>query len=279
MTRTLRSPSSESDSTVSETHPAPTHVGFARAMRHGFTLAWRSVLKIRKSPEALIDVTIQPILFLVMFVYLFGGAISGDTGEYLQRTLPGVLAMNMVFASLGTGMQLNTDINKGVFDRFRSLPIARSAPLVGAVLGDVVRYVVSIVVLLVVATLMGFRIQTGPLGTLGAVAVVIAFALATCWITVFMGMLIRSQQALPGVAMAFMFPLTMASNVFVPAETMPNWLQAWVDINPVTQLADTARGLMLGGPVVGPLFATVLWMIAIVAVFFPLAMAAYRRRA
>ncbi|MHA6802079.1 ABC transporter permease [Salinifilum ghardaiensis] len=259
--------------------PSTRRVGFLRGLRHGFTLSWRSILKIRKSPEALIDVTIQPILFLVMFVYLFGGAITGDTGAYLQRTLPGVLAMNMVFASLGTGMQLNTDISKGVFDRFRSLPIARSSPLVGAVLGDIFRYLLSIAVLLAVATLMGFRVQTGPLAVLGAVVVVIAFALAMCWITVFLGMLIRSQQALPGVAMSFMFPLTMASNVFVPAETMPGWLQAWVDVNPVTQLADTARGLMIGGPVAGPLGATAVWMLGIVAVFLPLAMYAYRKRA
>ncbi len=265
--------------TAAEHVPSTRRIGFIRGLRHGFTLSWRSILKIRKSPEALIDVTIQPILFLVMFVYLFGGAISGDTGAYLQQTLPGVLAMNMVFASLGTGMQLNTDISKGVFDRFRSLPIARSAPLVGAVFGDVFRYLLSIAVLFAVASLMGFRVQTGPLATLGAVVVVIAFALAMCWITVFLGMLIRSQQALPGVAMAFMFPLTMASNVFVPAETMPGWLQAWVDVNPVTQLADTARGLMLGGPVAGPLAATAVWMLGIVLVFLPLAMYAYRKRA
>lgn len=258
--------------------PPHERIGPLRTVRHGLTLAGRSVLKIRKSPEGLLDVTLQPILFLVMFVYLFGGAIAQDTGAYLQQTLPGVMAMNMIFGSLGTGMQLNTDINKGVFDRFRSLPIARSAPLIGAVFGDIVRYVVSVAVLLGVATLMGFRIETGPLRALAAFLVALAFALSMCWITVFLGMLIRSQQALPGVAMAFMFPLTMGSNVFVPTETMPGWLQAWVQINPVTQLADTARGLMLGGPVGGPLTATVIWMVALTAVFFPLAMWAYRRR-
>ncbi|CAL99771.1 oleandomycin transport system permease protein [Saccharopolyspora erythraea NRRL 2338] len=258
--------------------PAAERVGPLRAVRHGLTLAGRSILKIRKSPAGLLDVTLQPILFLVMFVYLFGGAISGDTGTYLQITLPGVLAMNMVFASLGTGMQLNTDITKGVFDRFRSLPVARSAPLIGAVLGDIVRYVVSIAVLLVFGTIMGFRIQTDAVSALLAVVVVIAFSLAMCWISVFLGMLIRSQQALPGVAMSFMFPLTMGSNVFVPLETMPGWLQAWNGINPVTKLADTARGLMIGGPVAGPLTATLIWMVVLVAVFFPLAMWAYRRR-
>ncbi|MER5393391.1 ABC transporter permease [Saccharopolyspora sp. NPDC002686] len=257
---------------------APEHIGPVRTIRQGLTLAGRSVLKIRKSPEGLVDVTIQPILFLVMFVYLFGGAIAGDTASYLQVTLPGVMAMNMVFASLGTGIALNTDINKGVFDRFRSLPVARSAPLIGAVLGDVVRYLVSLAVLLVFAAIMGFRIQTDPLSALLAVVVVIAFALSMCWISVFLGMLIKNQQALPGVAMAFMFPLTMGSNVFVPTETMPGWLQAWVGINPVTQLADTARSLMIGGPVAGPLTATLVWLVAIVAVFFPLAMWAYRRR-
>lgn len=263
-----------------EEGPAPEaeHVGPVRTLRHGLTLAGRSVLKIRKTPEALLDVTLQPILFLIMFVYIFGGAISGDTGEYLQRTLPGVMAMNMVFGSLGTGMQLNQDVTKGVFDRFRSLPVARSAPLIGAVLGDIVRYLVSIAVLLVFATIMGFRIETGPVSTVFAIVLVIAFALCMCWVSVLLGMLVKSQQALPGVAMAFMFPLTMGSNVFVPAATMPGWLQAWVEINPVSKLADTTRGLMIGGPVSGPLTTTLIWMVAIVAVFFPLAMWAYRRR-
>lgn len=275
MTSTLRRSTRRSSTTPARA----ARIGFLRTAQHSCALAWRSVLKLRRSPEALIDVTIQPVLFLVMFVYLFGGAISDDTSDYLQRTLPGVLAMNMVFASLGTGAQLNADVYKGVFDRFRSLPIARSAPLIGAVLGDIVRYLVSIAVLFIVATAMGFRVQTGPWSTLAAVGVVLLFALTMCWITVFIGMLVRSQQALPGVAMAFMFPLTMGSNVFVPATTMPGWLRAWVEVNPVTQLADTARGLMLGGPVAAPLGTTVLWMIGIVAVFFPLAMWAYRRRA
>ncbi|GAB3552787.1 oleandomycin transport system permease protein [Actinopolyspora lacussalsi] len=259
-------------------HGTPRRVGPLRTMQHGLTLAGRSVLKIRKSPEGLLDVTLQPILFLAMFVYLLGGAIAGDTGEYLQRTLPGVMAMNMVFGSLGTGMQLNNDITKGVFDRFRSLPVARSAPLIGAVLGDVVRYAVSIAVLLIVATLMGFRIETNVLSAAAAIVLVIGFALCVCWISVLLGMLVRSQQALPGVAMAFMFPLTMGSNVFAPTDTMPGWLQAWVSVNPVSKLADTARGLMIGGPVAGPLSATLVWMVALVVVFFPLALWAYRSR-
>ncbi|RCW40158.1 oleandomycin transport system permease protein [Halopolyspora algeriensis] len=267
-----------SDTPPTPAAAAPEHIGPIRTLKHGLTLAGRSILKIRKSPEGLLDVTLQPILFLAMFVYLLGGAISGDTGEYLQRTLPGVMAMNMVFGSLGTGMQLNNDVTKGVFDRFRSLPVARSAPLIGAVLGDVVRYLVSIAVLLAVAALMGFRIQTGPVPTALAIVLVVAFALCMCWISVLLGMLVASQQALPGVAMAFMFPLTMGSNVFAPTETMPGWLQAWVNVNPVSHLADTARGLMIGGPVAGPLVATLIWMVVIVAVFFPLAMWAYRRR-
>ncbi|NYH78972.1 oleandomycin transport system permease protein [Actinopolyspora biskrensis] len=257
---------------------APRRVGPLRTLKHGLTLAGRSVLKIRKSPEGLLDVTLQPILFLAMFVYLLGGAIAGDTGAYLQQTLPGVMAMNMVFGSLGTGMQLNNDITKGVFDRFRSLPVARSAPLIGAVLGDVVRYAVSIAVLLIVATLMGFRIETDVVSAAAAIVLVIAFALCVCWISVMLGMLVKSQQALPGVAMSFMFPLTMGSNVFAPTETMPGWLQAWVSVNPVSKLADTARGLMIGGPVAGPLSATLVWMVALVAVFFPLALWAYRSR-
>src|SRR2546421_4912086 len=152
-----------------------TKIGPSDALRHSLALAGRAVVKIRKNPETLLDVTLQPIIFLVMFVYLFGGAVAGGTSNYIQTLLPGLMVQNTAFASLGIGIALNTDITKGVFDRFRSLPIARSAPLIGAVLGDVVRYVVALTVLLVTAVIMGFRMHTDPGSFLIAVALMDLF--------------------------------------------------------------------------------------------------------
>jgi oleandomycin transport system permease protein len=256
----------------------PGRIGFPSALRHGLSLAGRGVRKIRRNPEQLMDVTIMPIFFLVMFVYLFGGAISGDTGSYLQLVVPGMMVMTILHASMTVGVSLNTDVSKGVFDRFRSLPIARSAPLIGGVLADVVRYVVCLVVLLVVATIMGYRLQTGPLPLLLSVALVVAFGLCVCWIAVFVGMLVPTPGTVQGLMAVFIIPITFGSNIFVPSQTMPGWLQAWSDINPVSLMAEVLRGLMNGGPVAGPLLGAAAWAVGIVAVFFPLAMRAYRRR-
>jgi oleandomycin transport system permease protein len=250
-----------------------------RTIRHGVTLAGRSVRKIRKNPEQLIDVTIQPILMLVMFTFLFGGAIGGgDRGAYLQLLLPGLMVQNMLFASLGTGVALCTDISKGVFDRFRSLPIARSAPLLGAVFGDVVRYALTLVIMLAAGTALGFRIHTDPLSTVLDLLLMLAFGLCLCWISVLVGLLVKSPQAVPGVLIAFILPLTFASNVFVPTNTLPSWLQAFTDIQPVTLLTEVNRGLLNGGDVTGPLLGGLAWMVGFVAVFYPLAMRVYKRQ-
>ena len=260
--------------------PAPARfMSPVRGIRHGLTLAGRSIGKIRKNPAALADVTISPILFLVMFVFLFGGAVGGNWHAYLQTLVPGLMVQNIVFASMGTGVALVTDAEKGVFDRFRSLPIARSAPLTGAVLGDTVRYVVSLVVLIGIGSALGFRVHTDPAAAVLAVLLMIAAGLCLCWIGVFIAMIMRNAQATQGVMVALMMPLTFGSNVFVPSGTMPGWLQAWTRISPVSQLADTTRGLMLGGPVAGPLLAGLAWLAGIVVVFFPLAMRGYNRRA
>ncbi|GAB3005848.1 ABC transporter permease [Amycolatopsis acidiphila] len=256
----------------------PRYISPAKAAQHGLSLAWRGILKIRKNPEQLIDVTIQPILFLVMFVYLFGGAISGSTGAYLQTLTPGLMVQNTIMASLSAGVALNTDVSKGVFDRFRSMPIARSAPLVGAVLADIVRYLVAIVVLLAMAMIMGFRVHTNPLAAIGGAALMVVAGLCFCWIAVFVGMLVQNPGSVQGIMIAFIFPLTFGSNVFVPSGTMPGWLHAWSDISPVSLLADTMRGLLVGGDVGGPLLGALAWMAGVVVVFFPLAMRAYRRR-
>jgi oleandomycin transport system permease protein len=248
-------------------------------IRHSAALSLRSLIKTLRTPEQLLDVTLQPVIFVVMFVYLLGGAISGSQKDYIQFLLPAIMVQTLMFASIATGVSLNTDIKKGVFDRFRSLPIGRSAPLIGSVLGDVVRFVVSITVLLSFGYLMGFRITTSPLEALAAALLGILFAFAFSWVFVLIGVLMREPGAVQGVAFVALFPLTFGTNMMVPTDTLPGWLQAWVNVNPVATVMDAARGLMVGGPVAGPVFKTIIWSVAIVAVFAPLAVRAYRRRA
>ncbi|MCF2526175.1 ABC transporter permease [Yinghuangia soli] len=248
-------------------------------VRHSLTLTWRSLVKLKRQPEQFIDLTLQPILFIVMFVYLFGGAIEGSTQDYLQFVLPGILVQTVVFASLGTGVGLCEDINKGVFDRFRSLPISRFAPLGGAVLGDVCRYVVSIAIVFGFGSAIGFRVQTGPLEVLAAIALVLVFAFAMSWIFVVLGVTMRNPRSVQGTAMLLGFPLTFGANIFARAETMPGWLQAWVDVNPVSHLTSAVRTLLVeGGSATGDALATLAWAAVIFAVFAPLAVHKYKTK-
>ena len=247
-------------------------------LRHSLALAGRTLIRIKRTPEQLFDVTLQPIIFVILFVYLFGGAVAGSTQDYLQYVLPAIMVQTALFSSMVIGVNLNTDIQKGVFDRFRSLPIPRSAPLVGAVLGDVVRYVISTVVILAFGYVIGFRIGTDGFRAVAAALVVVAFCLAICWVSVLIGMLVREPGGVQGVAFLLMFPLTFGSSMFVPVDTMPGWLQAWVHVNPVTHLVEATRGLLIGGDVAGPLLWSAIWALGIVVVFAPLAVRAYRRR-
>jgi oleandomycin transport system permease protein len=248
--------------------------------RQAVVLARRSLIKTWRTPEALVDVTLQPILFLALFTYIFGGAIAhGSQHAYLQFLLPGLLGQTIAMASVSLGQNLNTDIQKGVFDRFRSLPISRSAPLVGAVLADLVRYLVLFTVTMVFGTLMGYRVTTGAGGVLAALALAMGFALCFGWISVFVGMIARAPGAVQGIMFLLVLPLSFGSNTFVPTETMPGWLQAFVKVNPISHLVSAVRGLMTGGPVAGHVGWTLVWMAALLVVFAPLAVRAYRRRA
>lgn len=248
--------------------------------RHVLALAQRSLIKTWRTPEALIDVTIQPVIFLALFTYIFGGAIAGgSTASYLQFLLPGLLGQSIAMAGVALGQNLNADIEKGVFDRFRSLPIARSAPLVGAVLADLARYLVLCLITLGFGYLMGFRIETNAVAALAAIALSIGFALCFCWISVFVGMTVRTPGAVQGIMFLLVLPLSFGSNTYVQTSTMPGWLQAFVKVNPLSHLVSTVRGLMTGGPVAGNLLWTFGWMAVLVGVFFPLAMRGYRRHA
>ncbi|MGI8333534.1 ABC transporter permease [Actinomadura scrupuli] len=254
-------------------------IGAGQALRNGLTLAWRSVVQLKHSPEKLLDVTLMPIVFLILFLYVFGGAIAGNTHAYLQVLLPGLVAQMAMFGTMGLGVSLNEDIHKGVFDRFRSLPIARSAPLVGAVLGETIRFCVTMVVLVGFGSLLGFRFHTDPGSVLAAFLLAYVFYLGICWISVLVGLVAPSPETVQGLAFIWTMPLTFGSSVFIAdTHTMPGWLQAWVKINPVTHLADSVRALTVGGPVGDHVLYSLLWAGGIVVVTFPLALRMYGRR-
>jgi oleandomycin transport system permease protein len=250
-----------------------------RTVKHALVLARRNLIKITRTPEQLIDVTLQPIIFLLLFVYVFGGALGGgDRHEYLQFLLPGLLGQTIAMSSIAIGQNMNADITKGVFDRFRSLPIARSAPLVGAVLAEFFRYLLLCVITIGFGYLMGFRIDTNPLYLLAAIGIAICFALSFAWISVWVGMKVRTPGAVQGAMFLLVMPLSFGSNTFINPATMPGWLQAFVKVNPITQVVDVVRGLMIGGPVAAPIGWTFLWIAGLLAVFFPLALRGYQRR-
>jgi oleandomycin transport system permease protein len=249
-------------------------------VRHILVLARRSLIKMARTPEALIDVTLQPVIFLGMFTYIFGGAIAGGSQQqYLQFLLPGLFGQTIAMASVALGQNLNSDIEKGVFDRFRSLPIARSVPLVGALAADVVRYLILFTVMMTTGLLMGFDPTGGWTGVLAALALSMGFALCFGWVSVYVGMKVRTPGAVQGIMFLLVLPLSFASNTFVPTATMPDWLQSFVKVNPITHLVGSVRALMLGGPLQNHLLWTLGWMAVLLVVFFPLALRAYRRRA
>ncbi len=279
-TRSGSDPTAQADRAAPGTRP-PTGARSRRGpstLRHAATLAWRGVVKTIHSPEALIDVTLQPVIFLLLFVYVFGGAISGDPATYLRFALPGVLVQTVVFASAGTGTGLAEDLATGIFDRFRSLPIGRAAPLLGAIGADLVRYATSGVIMLVFGLVLGFRSTAGPLAWLAALGLVVVFAFALCWIFTALAMVVRTPRSVQGLGALVMLPITFGSNVFVPASTMPAWLRTFVEVNPVSKVADAIRGLLTGGPVLAPATAALGASAVIVLVFAPLAVALYRRR-
>jgi oleandomycin transport system permease protein len=250
------------------------------SLRHALVLAKRNMIKMVRTPEQFADVTLQPIIFLLLFTYVFGGALAGGSPHaYLQYLLPGLLGQTIAMSSISIGQNMNADIAKGVFDRFRSLPIARSVPLVGAVLAEFSRYLILCVVTIGFGYVLGFRVQTDPLKLLAALAIAICFALSFAWISVFVGMMVRTAGAVQAVMFLLVLPLSFGSNTFVRTATMPGWLQAFVNVNPLSHLVSAVRGLMLGGPVGAQAGWTFAWCAGLLIVFFPLALRGYIRRA
>jgi ABC-2 type transport system permease protein len=241
------------------------------------TLAWRAMLKIKHVPFQLFDVTVTPIMFTLLFTYIFGGALAGTPRQYVQYLLPGVVVQTIIFITVYTGVGLNSDIKKGLYDRFRSLPMWQPAPLFGALAGDVFRYSFATLLIIVVGLLLGFRPQAGVLGVLAAVALVQVFCFAVSWLWIIVGMLVKSPESVMTTSFVFLMPLTFASDIFVNLSTMPGWLQAVVGRNPVTLLARASRGLMHGTPVGGDLVGVLAASAVIVLVASPIAMRLYRK--
>jgi ABC-2 type transport system permease protein len=250
----------------------------AGALSTVLAFGWRGMLKIKHVPEQLIDVTLTPVLIVFLFTYMFGGAIAGSTGDYLQFLLPGMLVMSLLFSTVYSGVALNTDATKGVVDRFRSLPIPRSSPLIGAVLGDSVRYLVGASVIVGLGVALGYRPDAGLPGILAAVALVVAFALGLSWAFAAVGLLMRAPNAVSSAGSMALFPLVFLSNVFVEPETLPGWLEAVVDVSPVSHVVSAARGLM-GGTIPGLELTVSLGTAALLtAVFAPLTIYLYGRK-
>jgi ABC-2 type transport system permease protein len=239
----------------------------ASALSAVVTLAWRAMLKIKHVPFQLFDVTITPIMFTLLFTYVFGGALAGSTEAYIQFLLPGILVQTIIFITVYTGVGLNTDIQKGLFDRFRSLPMWQPAPILGALAGDVFRYSMASLLIIVLGVILGFRPQAGALGVLLAFLLVLLFAFAVSWIWIIFGMKVKTPESVMTTSFLFLMPLTFASNIFVELNTMPPWLQAVVRHNPVTHLADASRALMHGTDAT----TEVLWVVGASAVIVPIA--------
>lgn len=247
------------------------------ALSASLTLGWRALLKIKHVPFQLFDVTVFPLMMTLMFTYLFGGALAGSPREYVQYLLPGILVQAILFITVYTGVGLNTDIDKGLFDRFRSLPIWQPAPIVGALLGDVLRYSIAALMVLGLGFVLGFRPGAGAPGVLAAVALVLVFAFSLSWVWMVFGMLVKTPESVMTTSFLFLFPLTFASSIFVDPATMPGWLRQVVSVNPVTHLAAASRGLMHGGVPLDSVGWVLMASAATTTVFAPLALRMYRR--
>lgn len=239
---------------------------------------WRSMLKIKHVPEQLSDVLVFPIIMLLMFTYLFGGAIAGDTGTYLQFLLPGIMVMSIVMTTIYTGMSVNIDINKGVSDRFRTLPIWRAAPMVGYLLADMFRYAAAGAIMFGAGMVMGYRPAGGATGVLLGVALLLAFCFAFSWTWTWLGLVTRSEKTVMAISMSLLFPLTFLSNVMVDPATMPGWLRPIAANTPISRLVDGVRGLFDGNVETGAVATTLIWSAGFIAVFGTLTVRAYNRK-
>lgn len=253
------------------------HVSVGETLGQTLSMAWRATKRMRRNPEQFFDVAMQPILFTAMFAYLFGGAIAGDVESYLPLMIPGILAQTVLTTCMVTGVQLREDMEKGVFDRFKSLPIARIAPLAGPMVADLLRYSIAATLTFGMGLLMGYRPGGGAAGVLGAILLAILTGWSLAWVFTWVGTIARSAGSVHGISMMILFPLTFLSNAFVPVETLPGWLASFVRINPVSHLVTASRDLANHGNVSGEVAWTLVACLVVVVVFAPLSVRSYKR--
>jgi ABC transporter DrrB family efflux protein len=248
--------------------------------RSTWVIARRGFAHMRRQPEALADATIQPIMFVLLFAYVFGGAISPSLPRgvtYINYLLPGILIQSVTFRASMTALGLSDDLKLGVIDRFRTMPMARSAVLVGRTAADLIRNVLIIGLMILIGYIIGFRFQAGVVQAIGSIVLVSAFGLALSWIFAFVALIVRSAEAAQSAGFVILFPLVFASSVFVPVSSMPDWLEAFAKVSPVTLTADAARSLALVPGTPSTLGGSIAWIAGILAVFVPLSVWRYRR--
>lgn len=253
--------------------PAP-----ASALTACVAYGWRALLKIKHLPEQLIDVTIFPVMMTLMFTFIFGGAIGGSVDNYVQFLIPGIFVQTLIMITMYTGLTLNRDFSKGVFDRFRSLPVWRPAQLVGALLGDQIRYLLAGTIILTVGFFLGFRPEGGLTGVIAAFVLLLVFSFSLSWVWTAVSLAVRTEQAAMGVSMFVMMPLVFASNIFVDPSTMPTWLQRAVDVNPVSIVVTTIREMMAGTYSLSSLGLVALCCGVLIMIFGPVSMFMYNRK-
>ena len=241
-------------------------------------MAWRALKKMRRNPEQFFDVTLQPLLFTAMFAYLFGGAVSGNVHSYLPLLIPGIIAQTVLTTCMATGVNLREDMEKGVFDRFKALPMARIAPLAGPMVADLVRYLIAAGLTFLTGVIIGYRPGGGVLGVLGAIVLAVFTGWALAWIFTWFGTIAKSARSVQGMSMLILFPLTFLSNAFVPVSSLPGWLAAFVKVNPVSHLVSATRALANQGTISGEVGWTLLAGLVVIAIFAPLSVRSYRRQ-
>ena len=247
------------------------------ALADGLVLAKRNLVQIPRIPELLIFATIQPVMFVLLFRYVFGGAIDVGSQSYVNYLMAGIFAQTVAFGSMTTGIGLAEDLSRGLIDRFRSLPMARSAVLVGRTIADLVRNMFVVAVMLAVGLLVGFRPGGGATGWVAAIGLLLLLSFAFSWIAATIGLLVRNVEAVQPASFVWLFPLTFASSAFVPTSSMPGWLRAFAERQPITQVVDAVRGFLLDEPVGSAGWQALTWCVGILLVFVPLAVSLYRR--
>jgi ABC-2 type transport system permease protein len=268
LTTTLRDPSAS----------LPSHVSLRATVSQTMTLAWRATMKMRRNFEQLFDVTIQPLLFTAMFAGIFGGAISGSVADYLPVIIPGLVGQTVLTACVATGVQLREDMDKGVFDRFKVLPISRIAPLAGPMVADMLRYLIAGTLTFLTGIALGYRPGGGVLGVSAAILFGVFAGWSLAWIFTWFGTIGRSAQGVQAISLMVMFPLTFLSNAFVPTDTMPSWLQTFADANPVSHVISAIRDLANDGQVTADLGWAALGLAIVIAIFAPLSVRTFTRK-